>query len=318
MKTICNSSGTMTVFLVLKIALKIAFILVPIIIIISASINMFKAVKSGKEEDIKNCAKQAIKNIIAGLVVIMIPTIFSFLFDGIINGEGNNILACLNNASIEKVNSLKEKEKAEKLAEKKAEDEELKKETDKRTEEEKERNDSIPKPEKSSSGSNLTGNAWINNLLSEAKKVTDYARENGFTYGDAPINPAINHDAKLVSCDRCVGWFLYNVGYTDQPESHGIGVGEMANWLEKQGFQKITNASSIQPGDVVFVNPNSDGSPQHVFLLGNSVGNGIWERYDCGSVNRIQLTGQYSSYSSQPFQEPVNNFIYAYRSPKAQ
>ena len=38
-------------------------------------------------------------------------------------------------------------------------------------------------------------------ILREAKTITDYVREEGFTYGDAPINPAIDCSAKKVSCD---------------------------------------------------------------------------------------------------------------------
>lgn len=61
-------------------------------------------------------------------------------------------------------------------------------------------------------------------ILREAKTITDYVREEGFTYGDAPINPAIDCSAKKVSCDRLVCWVMYNVGFTDQPEQSGLFV----------------------------------------------------------------------------------------------
>ena len=61
-------------------------------------------------------------------------------------------------------------------------------------------------------------------ILKEAKWVTDYVRENGFRYGDAPMNPAIDHEAKLVSCDRLVDWVMYRVGFTDQVERQGMVV----------------------------------------------------------------------------------------------
>lgn len=153
----------------------------------------------------------------------------------------------------------------------------------------------------------------VSKLLSSAKEVTDYVKNNGFSYGDAPINPAMNHDAKLVSCDRCVGWFLYKIGYTDQPKSHGLvvydssGERDLSTYLKNHGFTKITNYSDIKAGDIMFVNPSSSGHPGHTFLLGNKVGNGIWERYDCGSNARV--------HSSQPFKESVSNFMYAYRMP---
>lgn len=153
----------------------------------------------------------------------------------------------------------------------------------------------------------------VSKLLSSAKEVTDYVKNNGFSYGDAPINPAMNHDAKLISCDRCVGWFLYKIGYTDQLKSHGLvvydssGERDLSTYLKNHDFTKITNYSDIKAGDIMFVNPSSSGHPGHTFLLGNKVGNGIWERYDCGSNARV--------HSSQPFKESVNNFMYAYRMP---
>lgn len=77
---------------------------------------------------------------------------------------------------------------------------------------------------KSGSNSNSTSKAkgTVKQLLKAAKEVTTYVRKNNFNYGDAPINPAINHDAKLTSCDRCVGCFLYKIGYTDQPRTQGL------------------------------------------------------------------------------------------------
>lgn len=166
----------------------------------------------------------------------------------------------------------------------------------------------------SNSNSNSIPKGNVKKLLKAAKEVTDYVRKNNFSYGNAPINPAINHDAKLTSCDRCVGWFLYKIGYTDQPKEQGLvvystGSKDLSKYLKKHGFTKITNKNKLKAGDIMFVNPNSSGHPGHTFLLGNKVSDGIWERYDCGSGDRIR--------SNQPFKEPVNNFMYAYRMPNS-
>ena len=50
---ICDTSGMTKVFLILKIGLKIIFVLVPIIIIIATIINLVKIITSGKEDDLK-------------------------------------------------------------------------------------------------------------------------------------------------------------------------------------------------------------------------------------------------------------------------
>ena len=291
-------------------------------------------IQSGLEsciiDELKDYFKVFIKRLIAGFFVFFIPAIINYVYNGL---SGNNIdfLVCLESASKEKVESLRKKEEAEAEAEKKAqeredeallrkawEEEQKQKGAKKQSFEEwKKKKEEEERLNPSNNGSGLTGNAWVDKLLSEAKSVTDYARNNNFSYGDAPLNPAINHDAKLVSCDRCVGWFLYNAGYTDQPERSGLVVSTFPGWFNSHGFTRINNYNELKAGDVVFVNPDGNGNPQHVFLLGNPVGNGIWERYDCGSVERIRLTGQYSQYSSQPFKEPVSNFLFAYRAPEA-
>ncbi len=127
-------------------------------------------------------------------------------------------------------------------------------------------------------------------ILREAKYVTDYARENGFTYGDAPINPAIDHGAKKVSCDRLVCWVLYRAGFTDQPYTQGVVVSAMHTWSEENGFMEITDKEALEPGDIVLVRPNSSGTyALHTFLYaGETDREGVFYRYDHGSDARIQ------------------------------
>lgn len=136
-------------------------------------------------------------------------------------------------------------------------------------------------------------------ILREAKYVTDYARENGFTYGDAPINPAIDHRAKKVSCDRLVCWVLYRAGFTDQPFSQGVVVSAMHTWAEKNGFTEITDKTALEPGDIVLVHPNKSGTyALHTFLYaGETDTAGVFYRYDHGSDARIQ--------SDQPNAQPL-------------
>ena len=139
-------------------------------------------------------------------------------------------------------------------------------------------------------------------ILREAKYVTDYVRENGFTYGDAPVNPAFNCDAKLVSCDRLVDWVMFRVGFTNQVERQGMVV-----------FHPIENAGDLSPGDIVFTRPctSSQGVvyPGHTFIFAGFAGDGVNSyRYDCGKNERIQ--------SVQPSCEPLNDFMFAYRPSK--
>ena len=154
-------------------------------------------------------------------------------------------------------------------------------------------------------------------ILREAKWVTDFVRENGFSYGDAPVNPAIDHAAKLVSCDRLVDWVLYRVGYTDQVERQGMVVyhateqkRDLPGWCELQGFKKITVPGDLEPGDVVFVRPCTSSAgvvyPGHTFIFAGFADDGVNSyRYDCGKIERIR--------SVQPSCEPLNDFMFAFR-----
>ena len=148
-------------------------------------------------------------------------------------------------------------------------------------------------------------------ILANAKWVCDYVRDNDFTYGDAPINPAINHDARKVSCDRLVDWVLYRIGYTDQPEKQGMCVDGpgLTDWCIAHGFTRIDSTADLKPGDIVFVHPTAQGFPGHVFIhAGASDRDGDYYRYDCGKIERIR--------STQPSCEPILNFMYAYRVPE--
>ena len=147
-------------------------------------------------------------------------------------------------------------------------------------------------------------------LLREGHYITEYARKTGFKYGDSCTNPGINHRPLRTSCDRLVDWILYRAGYTDQPLVQGCVVSNLILWCEKNGFEKITRIKELQAGDIIFVRPDKNGSPQHVFMLASDVdksGNAL--RYDHGSDTRIN--------SKQPTKEPVNRveapFICAYR-----
>ena len=142
---ICDTSGMTKVFLILKIGLKIIFVLVPIIIIIATIINLVKIITSGKEDDLKASLPTFVKKIIAGLIIIVFPSIFSYIFTNFVPGNGGNILACLESASLERVQSLEKQEMDEAAAKKEAEDKATADKVNDRTEEEKRKNDELQK-----------------------------------------------------------------------------------------------------------------------------------------------------------------------------
>ena len=159
-------------------------------------------------------------------------------------------------------------------------------------------------------------------ILREAYWVAKYCRENGFVYDNAPINPAINCDAKNFSCDRLVCWSLYRAGWAEgQPYNSGLVVYDAGHnidfkdFLEENNFTQITDYSELLPGDIVFTwsDPSTKHHTGHVFIFAGWTGEigGSDYRYDGGSDFRI---AQY-----QPYIEGCGDiaykFAYAYRAP---
>ncbi len=181
----------------------------------------------------------------------------------------------------------------------------------------------------SESGEFLYGlnNEYVTNMLFRAKYIVDFARENDYKYGSAAKNPAVTFQTflkrgrlteKIISCDRFVGWVLYDMGYTDQPTDAGMFVWANANssdhnlmvFLEKHNYERIDNTAEFKAGDIVFVRPttSSGGSPYgaHVFICAGSTGReGQYYRYDHGSDARIQ--------STQPSREGISELFCVYR-----
>lgn len=164
-----------------------------------------------------------------------------------------------------------------------------------------------------------TSQDFVTKFLDAAKEVTTYVKENGFTYGHAEHMPPdsngeTNSDGvKRISCDRLVAWALHKCGYTDQPEcglTTSAGGSPLMDYCKEKGWERIEDVNQVQAGDIVFSGAtNADKSVAgHTFICA-----GKDLRYDCGSADRIQLTGAYSSYKSQPFSEPITDFICAYR-----
>ncbi len=170
-------------------------------------------------------------------------------------------------------------------------------------------------------------NEYVTYMMFTAKYIVDFARENDYVYGSAQKNPAITFKIylkrnelreKVVSCDRFVGWVLYQMGYTDQPTDAGMFVWANANstehnlmvFLEEHNYERIDNTTDFRAGDIVFVNPthSSGGSPYgaHVFICAGSTGlDGQFFRYDHGSDTRIR--------GVQPSRESISNLFCVYR-----
>lgn len=101
---ICAANGDfVTILGVVRTALTIIQIAVPILLIIMGSLDLMKAVMAGKEDEIKKSQNTFVKRAIAAVIVFFIPLIVSLVMglikiDTTSTGEAVNYKTCWNNA----------------------------------------------------------------------------------------------------------------------------------------------------------------------------------------------------------------------------
>lgn len=76
---VCGNDTMKDVMALVQLVMKVICILVPIVMIVLGTFDLFKAVTAGKEEDIKKKQKALITRLIAGVLVFLVPTIVSLL-----------------------------------------------------------------------------------------------------------------------------------------------------------------------------------------------------------------------------------------------
>ncbi len=78
----CQTGSTLVnVIAIVRLVMNIICVAVPIIMILMGTLDLFKAVTAGKDEDIKKKQKALITRIIAGVLVFLVPTIVSVLMN---------------------------------------------------------------------------------------------------------------------------------------------------------------------------------------------------------------------------------------------
>lgn len=107
----CENSGVLRVLYFMKLLFNILLTILPLIVIITTIIGIFKIVIDGKTDTMKNTLFISFKRIIAALIVFLIPTIMDFVFTSLV--EANlDFATCFTNAELD---YIKEREKVEKL-----------------------------------------------------------------------------------------------------------------------------------------------------------------------------------------------------------
>ena len=112
---ICTDPSVLKVIYFLKIIVIIIKIAVPIILVVLARIDLFKAVIASDDKEKKKAVKLLIKRVIYSLLIFFVPTIVNTLMITIGNmGESENFTDCLENATIENINKYQAEEEKKK------------------------------------------------------------------------------------------------------------------------------------------------------------------------------------------------------------
>ena len=161
--------------------------------------------------------------------------------------------------------------------------------------------------------SNPTDEEFVSKVLSEAKDLSKYLKDNNFEYGTPDYIPAKSDGTttedgkKKISADRYVSWVLYKAGCTDQPEE-GLTTGKDGSFIgycEGKEWTEVKSVDLVQAGDIVFTG-KIDGAPKAVQNVFICAGDG--QRYECTSQDQIKNGDQ------QPVKKDIgSDFVCAYR-----
>ena len=104
--SICDNGDILSIMRIIKIAILIIRIIVPILLIVSLALNYMNAVKSNDADMLSKANKSSIPKIIAAILVFMIPT-FVHLLANLIGDD--SYVHCIDIATIENINNAREK-----------------------------------------------------------------------------------------------------------------------------------------------------------------------------------------------------------------
>ena len=136
-----NEISFYQVGLILKYALNIVFIIVPIIVMIMCMIDISKHIV--KPDSPGPTIKMLVSRIIAGLIIFLIPTMLNAIFTLIEGYDDSAVTKYYTEASVEKIEQLKTEVENEKKANKNKTKAELKEAALKREEEERKKNEQL-------------------------------------------------------------------------------------------------------------------------------------------------------------------------------
>ena len=273
----CSDPGLGRLLSISQTILFIIQIVVPIVLLVMATIQLMKLVINPDDE--KKGVKSLYNKFIAAVIVFLLPSIVNLslgVISTVVDLDDYEVLACwqssYNDKSgrgnyITKDNSNNKKKTTVVINE----------------------NDYTGKGNSSGSSGNYSKS--VEGFMQAVKNTASYAKAHNYHYGNSTKNPPTSDG--LISCDRLASKALWDIGYTDQ-KAGGETCGTLDSYLTKHGWKKSTNVNSIKYGSIVLITRGSGVAHTYVAVSYDKK-TGTVVKYDEGAEWRI--------HANQPFKE---------------
>ena len=253
----CNDSGILTVFLILKYLFNIICTIIPLILIYRGFVPLFKAVTSGKE--FSGELGPIVKSIIAGLIIFLLPGLFNFIFTDVV-GYSNSFSQCVTNAELDFIKELKKAESEGRVAEVLKQREELMKASEERDKLEKEKNDKIKEEIKKKEEQERLEQEQANQNASGGNGSNNGSNSSGGSPGSSNVNLSGGEKNIIIGDSRTVGmcasitgdWIYCQYG-NGGPKYNGndiyIAQGSMGySWFSSTAISAVNIILAANPG----------------------------------------------------------------------
>lgn len=126
-------------------------------------------------------------------------------------------------------------------------------------------------------------------ILEVAKEIHD--KYNYCVYSQKGTQIPFAEDEPSYDCSSYVSFVLYSCGFEEEMKGHQHTASTLKVWCEQKGWEKITNISDLQPGDILFYANGSNGGIGHVDLFYEDANDPYTYVYSGGSTNSIRSNG---------------------------
>ena len=103
LKDFCRTSGGLRAMLLLNIVVRLIFVIVPLVIIVTSIISLVNVIKGNSQDELGKFIWTFIRKVVAGIIVFLIPTMITFFFTNLTNENFYDLKVCIERATLSEV-----------------------------------------------------------------------------------------------------------------------------------------------------------------------------------------------------------------------